>query len=95
MDSILRVVDFKRSRTWRQLTVCDSLQLCARPAKQRRFVIQVGSEQWGIYRSMGDQRCRSFLGKHIIADFYVSRFDTGDGTHDALITVDDHQDEAS
>jgi hypothetical protein len=25
----------------------------------------------------------------MMAEFYVSRFDTGDGTHDALITVDD------
>jgi hypothetical protein len=28
-----------------------------------------------------------------MADFYVSRFDTGDGTHDVLITVDDAQED--
>jgi hypothetical protein len=84
----------KRKRTWRKLTVCDALQLV--PAQDAvAFRIQVGSEQWAIYRSMGSQRCRTFLGKHIMADFYVSRFDTGDGTHDALITVDDHQEDGS
>ncbi|WP_068261623.1 hypothetical protein [Rubripirellula obstinata] len=78
----------KRMRTWRQLTVCDALELVPK-SEAAAFRIQVGSEQWVVYRSLNDQRCRSFLGKHIMADFYVSKFDTGDGTHDALITVDD------
>ncbi len=82
----------KRMRTWRSLTVCDSLELVP-PKEAAAFRIQVGAEQWAIYRSLNDQRCRSFLGKHIMADFYVSRFDTGDGTHDALITVDDAQED--
>ena len=82
----------KRLRTWRSLTVCDALELVP-PNVAAAFRIQVGSEQWAIYRSLHDQRCRSFLGKHIMADFYVSQFDTGDGTHDALITVDDAEDD--
>lgn len=84
---------FKRKRTWRQLTVGDSLELVDKHDAVA-FRVQVGSEQWVMYRSMGDQRCRTFLGKHMMADFYVSRFDTGDGTHDALITVDDRPEES-
>ena len=81
---------FQRKRTWRKLTVGDALNLVP-TGEAAAFRIQVGSEQWVIYRSLGDQRCRTFLGKHLMADFYVSRFDTGDGSHDALITVDDRE----
>lgn len=80
---------FKRLRTWRRLTVGDELRLC-RPNEAVGFRIQAGSEQWMIYRSLGQRRCRSLLGKHLVADFYASRFDMGEGYHDALVTVDDH-----
>lgn len=81
---------FKRKRTWRQLTVADNLSLC-RKDEAVGFRVQVGSEQWMIYRSLGEARCRSVLGKHLIADFFASRFDASDGNHDALVTVDDHE----
>jgi hypothetical protein len=79
---------FKRSRTWRQLTVTDQLRI-VRADEAVGYRIQIGSEQWSVYRSLADDRCRSVLGKHLIADFFCSRFDPGDGSHDELLTVDD------
>ncbi len=79
---------FKRKRTWRQLTVADQLRLVGRD-EAVGYRVQVGSEQWAVYRSLANRVCRSFLGKHLIADFFASRFDPQDGGHEALVTVDD------
>ncbi|TWU22937.1 hypothetical protein Pla52o_24700 [Novipirellula galeiformis] len=81
---------FRRKRTWRQLTVGDERRLCDRH-EAVGFRVQVGSEQWMIYRSLGQRRCRTVLGKHLIADFFAARFDTGEGDYDELVTVDDSE----
>ncbi len=78
---------FRRPRTWRQLTIGDELRLVPRN-EAAGYRIQLGSEQWMVYRSLGQPRCRTVLGKHLLADFLCTRFDMGDGTHDELITVD-------
>ncbi|MEM8667865.1 MAG: hypothetical protein AAGG48_10140 [Planctomycetota bacterium] len=83
---------FKRKRTWRQLTVADQLRIVnANEAVAYRF--QQGSEHWTVYCSLHGKACRTFLGKHLIADFYCSRFDPGDGLHEELVTVDDSSEE--
>jgi hypothetical protein len=79
---------FKRKRTWRQLTVADNLKIVGSD-EAVGYRLQLGSEQWFVYRSLADQRCRSVLGTHLIADFFCSRFDPGDGSHEELLTVDD------
>lgn len=76
-----------RKRTWRQLTVGDELRIVGRD-EAVGYRIQMGSEQWMIYRSLADARCRTVLGKHLLADFLCTRFDMGDGSHEDLITVD-------
>ncbi len=81
---------FKRKRTWRQLTVVHDLKICPKNDAVG-FRVQVGSEQWMVYRTLGQPRTRSVLGKHLIADFFASRFDPTDGDHDALVTVDDSE----
>lgn len=81
---------FKRMRTWRQLTVADQLRLVGRN-EAVGYRVQVGSEQWIVYRSLAGKACRSFLGKHMIADFFSARFDPEDGGHEALVTVDDNE----
>lgn len=78
---------FKRPRTWRQLTVADELKIVPRH-EAVGFRVQLGSEQWMVYRSLGGPRCRTVLGKHLLVDFLCTRFDMGDGTHEDLITVD-------
>ncbi len=78
---------FDRTRTWRQLTVADNLRIVA-PHEAVGFRVQVGSEQWMIYRSLAKPTNRSVLGKHIVADFYAARFYTSDGSLEELVTVD-------
>jgi hypothetical protein len=80
----------KRKRTWRQLTVADQLRIVGND-EAVGYRIQLGSEQWMVYRSLRDQGCRSVLGKHLIADFFCARFDAGDGSYEELITVDDNE----
>jgi hypothetical protein len=79
---------FSRPRTWRQLTVGDQLRLVSRH-EAIAYRVQAGSEQWMVYRSLGQRRCRTTLGKHLIAGFYGSRFYPGDGSHEELVTVDE------
>jgi hypothetical protein len=81
---------FDRLRTWRQLTVADRLRINNRD-EAVGYRIQVGSEQWMVYSSLAESRCRTVLGKHLDSGFFASRFDPGDGSHDALVTVDDNE----
>lgn len=78
---------FNRKRTWRQLTVADELRI-VKPSESVGYRIQVGSQQWMVYRSLGEAACRSVLGKHLIADFFSARFDPSDGSLEELVTVD-------
>ena len=79
---------FSRKRTWRQLTVVDQLRI-VEPCEAVGYRIQVGSEQWMVYRSLHGQRTRTVLGKHLIADFYCAKFNPSDGNFKEIITVDD------
>ena len=81
---------FARKRTWRQLTVVDQLRIVDRH-EAAGYRVQVGSEQWMIYRSLYGQRTRTVLGKHLIADFYCAKFDAGSGSFSEIITVDDSE----
>jgi hypothetical protein len=78
---------FNRKRTWRQLTVADELRI-AEPSEAVGYRVQVGSQQWMVYRSLGATACRSVLGKHLVADFFSARFDPSDGSLEELVTVD-------
>lgn len=83
---------YDRPRTWRQLTVADDLRLVdADEAVAQR--IQMGSEHWVLYRSLRGERTRTFLGKHLVADFYCARFHPGDGRMEDLLTVGDHDED--
>ncbi|MFK8113765.1 MAG: hypothetical protein AB8B91_16295 [Rubripirellula sp.] len=79
---------FNRKRTWRDMTIGDQLRIVPRN-EAVGYRVQVGSEQWMLYRSLAPCACRTVLGKHLNADFFASRFDTGDGGHEVLVTVDD------
>ena len=79
---------FDRPRTWRRLTVAEELKLVDSNVATA-FRIQSGSSQWMFYRSLVPGRLRTVLGKHLMHDFYASRFDPGDGVHEDLVTVDD------
>jgi hypothetical protein len=79
---------FKRNRTWRQLTVADELRVVGRE-EAVGFRIQLGSEQWLLYRSLQGSRCRSVMSKHLIADFFAGRFYMNDGSVEEIVSVDD------
>jgi hypothetical protein len=81
---------FRRKRTWRQLTVADQLRIVGRD-EAVGYRVQIGSEQWVVYRSLSGQSCRTVLGKHLNAGFFSSRFDPSDGNHEELVTVDDSE----
>lgn len=83
---------FNRPRTYRQLTVGDELRIVDQDeAVSHR--IQMGSEHWVTYRSLRGERTRTFLGKHLVADFYCARFHPGDGSLEDLLTVGDHDED--
>ena len=83
---------FDRPRTYRQLTVGDELRIVDQDeAVSHR--IQMGSEHWVTYRSLRGERTRTFLGKHLVSDFYCARFHPGDGSLEDLLTVGDHDED--
>lgn len=101
---------FRRPRTWRPLTVAEGLSMIPR-STAAAFRVQFGSEHWVLYRSLSypsvsaDSQStphepiirtpRSFMGKHLIADFFAARFHPGDGGMEELVTVDDANDNTS
>lgn len=83
---------FRKKRTWRQLTVAEDLNVVG-PDTAASFRVQIGKEQWILYRSMSAPKPRTFFGKQMIADFYVARFDASAESFEDLITVDDERSE--
>jgi hypothetical protein len=58
--------------TWRQLTVADTRLIL--PAHQAAgFRVQVGQDQWLLYRSLDAPRNRTLLGCNVSCDFLVGR----------------------
>lgn len=85
--------DFDRKRmscerTWRQLTIAESLRLL-QPHEAAGYRIQAGDDQWLVYRSLSGQRNRTLLGKNLVSDFFCGRFNSSDGFVEELIAVDD------
>ena len=72
--------------TWRQLTVGENLQ---RVPEDRAvgYRIQLGQEQFLLYRSLTSQANRTVLGHNLIDDFCFARFDPETGV-DPLIAVE-------
>ena len=77
-----------RVRTWRRLTVMEQLDP-VRPDHAAAFRVQFGMSQWMIYRSLVPGRLRSVLGRHMAHDFLATRFDSADGIHEELVTVEE------
>ncbi len=60
-------------RTWRQLTVACQREIVP-PEQAVAYRIQVGTEQWIVYRSLADPQARTFLGLHVTSEFLAARF---------------------
>lgn len=76
----------RRPRTWRQLTVGFRLRPVARDAAVA-YRVQIGDQQWVVYRSLAAPEPRTFLGQHVSSEFVVGRF-TEDGEMDNLVEVE-------
>jgi hypothetical protein len=64
---------FRSQRTWRQLTVAESLK--TQPAEVAAgYRVMVGRQQWLIYRSLAAKANRSVLGHNLSGEMLVARF---------------------
>lgn len=89
MAAMVVDLDAKRSirpRTWRSLTVGQSLQT-AKPDQALAWRFQLDDQQYLMYRSLGNIANRTFLGVNVYSDFYLGRFDR-DGEAESLISIE-------
>jgi hypothetical protein len=62
--------------TWRRLTVAEQLRIQS-PDIAVAARVQIESEQFVVYRSLGPRGNRTFLGKNVATEFYMGRFQEG------------------
>ncbi len=77
----------KQAFTWRRLTVGEELRIVG-PDEATAFRVQIGADQWLLYRTLAAATRRTALGMHTMADFYAGRFDADDGEVDTLVEVE-------
>lgn len=77
----------QRAFTWRHLTVVDELRIVSHD-EARAFRVQIGTDQWFLYRNLDEPIRRTALGMHTLDDFYAARFDAEDGDFDTIIQVE-------
>lgn len=59
--------------TWRRLTVAENREVI--PADQAAgYRVQVGDDQWIVYRSLDGPANRTLLGQNLVSEFYLARF---------------------
>lgn len=78
----------RRSRpvTWRQLTVAEDR--VAQPADEAvGYRIQIGKEQWIVYRSLADVGNRTLMGHNLVSQFLTARF-SRTGEVEAIVEVE-------
>jgi hypothetical protein len=63
----------KQDRTWRQLTVAESMAVVPQDVAVG-FRIQSGGDQWIIYRSLGPAANRTVMGQNISGEFAAGSF---------------------
>jgi hypothetical protein len=63
----------KKERTWRQLTIGESLEIVPHDAAVG-FRAQSGPDQWIVYRSLGPAGNRTVLGQNIAGEFSAGPF---------------------
>ena len=83
----LRGAHAKKPFTWRNLTVGEDLRIVGAD-EALAFRVQIGKQQWVIYRSLAQPVRRTALGMHTLSEFLAGRFDTDDGNFDPLLVVE-------
>jgi hypothetical protein len=82
----LRGLGDSKEHTWRRLTVSQDLEHTPADVAQGHRV-QIGTDQWVFYRSLGPCKRRSIMGLHLNTEFYAARFLRDDGSYEALVEV--------
>jgi hypothetical protein len=75
-----------RQVTWRQLTVADT-RIILPPHQAVGFRVQVGQDQWLVYRALDAPRNRTLLGCNVSCEFLLGRIKR-DGTVQRLIEIE-------
>ena len=75
-----------RPRTWRQLTVAESLKPVL-PEVAVGYRVQVGDAQWMSYRSLAPKANRTVLGQNTAAEMLMGRFRRS-GEFEEILAVD-------
>lgn len=73
-------------RTWRSLTVAEELKILGKD-KAVAYRVQVGEQQWVIYRSLSGIASRTFFGENQICEFFVGKTDA-DVAAEELIQIE-------
>lgn len=76
----------KHPLTWRHLTVAESLNIVSRDVAVA-YRLQIGGDQWLLYRTLAHAARRTALGMHTYADFFAGRFDA-EGDIESLVEVE-------
>ncbi len=83
----LRGAHAKQPYTWRHLTVGEDLRIVD-ANEAVAFRVQIGEQQWVVYRSLAHPLRRTALGMHTLSEFFAGRFDPDDGDVDTLLEVE-------
>ena len=76
----------RKQLTWRQLTVARELEILPDDVAVG-YRVQVGSQQWLIYRSLGQSGNHTLLGHSLSTEFLVARFDRS-GEAEPLLEIE-------
>lgn len=78
--------------TWRRLTVAENREPI--PADQGAgFRVQVGDDQWIVYRSLDGPGNRTLLGQNLVSEFYLARF-LEDGSVEKMLELQPDEEES-
>ncbi|TWT90039.1 hypothetical protein Mal64_04220 [Pseudobythopirellula maris] len=81
---------FKKQRTWRQLTVAQSLERVDHDTAVA-FRAQAGKEQWVVYRSLDPPANRTFIGHNLASEGLIGKF-LASGEIDEYFEIDGDED---
>lgn len=76
----------RQALTWRQLTVAEDRKVQS-PDVAVGYRVQIGKQQWLIYRSLGPRGNRTLLGSNLVSEFMLARFPPN-GEADPLLEVE-------
>lgn len=82
-------LDPRRARqplTWRQLTIAEDRRTVTADVAVG-YRVQIGKQQWLIYRALGERANRTLLGSNLVSEFMFARF-TSEGEVEPLLEIE-------